>query len=151
MRTPGTIEPIVYFRYPSGHLTLAPYSSFPTPSDAIREEADTLSKVDALLIVLQRQEHERGEQELQAEEDRFAPARASLRDRIYARISSGATTEYEKEFLRLYLQLRDDRKRTMYQQRLLEYQMYLYARDNDLGSRRADTEEFHPDRITVKR
>ena len=150
MRKPGCIEPVVYFRYPDGHVNLAPYTSFPTPDNAIREEADTLNKVDELLVILQRQELERGEREMEAEEDRFAPGRQSVRDRIYARITSGQTTEYEKEFLKLYLQLRDDRKRQRYQQRLLEYHMYLYARENDLGSRRADTEEFHPDRIQVK-
>lgn len=150
MRKPGTIEPVIYFRYPDGHINLAPYSDFPTPTDAIREEADTLSKVDDLLDILQRQEYLRGQEELAAEEDRFAPGRQSIRDRIYARITSGATSPYEKEFLRLYLQLRDVRKRQLYQQRLLEYQMFLWARENDSGSRRVDSEEFHPDRISVK-
>jgi len=150
MRKPGCIEPVIYFRYPDGHLTLAPYSDFPTPPNAIREGAETLAQVDRLERVLQQQELDRGEREMQHDSEMIESASARIRDSLYARMTSGSTTEWEKEFLRLYLQLRDERKREKYRQRYLEYSMYLSARHNDIGKRSADKEEFHPDRITVK-
>jgi hypothetical protein len=70
-----------------------------------------------------------------------------IRDRIYQRISSSVTTEYEKEFLRLYMQLRDERKREAYRQRYLEAQWYLSARENDLGGRAADKETVNLDKV----
>jgi hypothetical protein len=151
MRKPGCIEPVIYFRYPNGHLVLAPYSDFPTPSGAIKEAADTLAQVDRLEAALQRQELDRGEQELQHDVERIQAKSQEVRDRIYARMVSGSTTPYEREFLRLYLQLRDERKREKYRQRFLEYSMYLSARHNDIGKgRRADSEEFNVNKHTVK-
>jgi hypothetical protein len=74
--------------------------------------------------------------------------RAAIRDRIYQRIASSATTEYEREFLKLYLQLRDERKKEIYRQRFFEYQTFhFYARHNDLGDRDASKEEVNLDKV----
>jgi crotonobetainyl-CoA:carnitine CoA-transferase CaiB-like acyl-CoA transferase len=150
MRKPGCIEPVVYFRRPDGHLTLAPYSNFPTPDDAIREYADTLDAVDRLEAILQRQEREVWEREAERDELLLDARRKELRDRIYQRIASSETDEWNKEFYRLYLQLTDDKK-ARYRQRFLEREMYLHARHNDIGKgRRADEEVFNCERHTVK-
>jgi hypothetical protein len=150
-RKPGCIEPVIYFRFPNGHLLLAPYSSFPTPEFAIREYADTLAQVDRLEEALQRQELDRGEREMERDHTLIEAKSQEIRDRIYSRMTSGSTTEFEREFLRLYLQLRDERKREKYRQRYLEYSMYLSARHNDIGKgRHADSEEFNVEKHTVK-
>ena len=53
--------------------------------------------------------------------------------------------------IRLYLQLRDERKKETYRQRWLERQTYLWARHNDTPkNREVDDEKFHVDRISVK-
>lgn len=149
MRKPGCIEPVIYFRYPNGHLTLAPYSDFPTPEGAIREGADTLADVDRLEAILQRQERDTWEKEAERDEALLAERRRALRDRFSQRLASSATDEWEKEFLRLYMKL-DDSKKANFRQRFLERSMYLHARHNDVGKgRRADEEVFNSDRHTV--
>ena len=149
MRKPGTIEPVIYFRFPDGHLTLAPYSDFPTPEGAIREGAETLAQVDRLQERLVAQERLEWEREVETDSARFQSRMDEVRDRLYARMTSSSTSEYEKEFIKLYLQLRNE-KRAKYQQRWLERTAYLHAREFDIGNRRADVEEFNPERHTVK-
>src|SRR5262249_2128693 len=117
MRKPGCVAPVIYFRYPSGHLTLAPFSECPTPAGAIREEADTLPQIDRLVDTLRRQEYEAAQNEMHRDMNQFAQRERDIRDKLYARMTSNVTTEYEKEFIRLYLQLRDERKRELYRQR----------------------------------
>jgi len=147
MRKPGTVAPLVYFRYPNGHLTLAPFSACPTPDGAIREEADTLSGIDKIVDILRRQEAEQAEKEMLRDMNVFRQREQAITDRIYARIASSATSEYEKEFLRYYLPLRDERKRELYRQRFLEAQWYLYSRENNLGDRASDKEEVNLDKV----
>ena len=147
MRKPGTVAPVVYFRYPSGHLTLAPFTACPTPDGAIREEADTLSQIDRLVDTLRKQEYESSQREMQHDMNQFATIERSIRDRIYQRMTSSSTSEYEKEFLRLYMQLRDERKRELYRQRFLEAQWFLHSREFDLGDRDASKEEVNLDKV----
>lgn len=146
-RKPGCVAPVIYFRYPNGHLTLAPFSDCPTPDGAIKEEADTLHAIDKLVDQLRKQEYETNQREMQYDMNLMATRDKEIRDRIYQRISSSVTTEYEKEFLRLYMQLRDERKRETYRQRYLEAQWYLAAREQNLGDRAADKEEVSLDKI----
>jgi len=146
-RKPGTVAPVIYFRYPNGHLTLAPFSDCPVPDGAIKEEADTLTSIDRLVDTLRKQEYDASQREMHYDQAIFASKDKEIRDRIYQRISSSATTEYEKEFLRLYLSLRDERKRTLYRQRFLEAQWYLAARENNLGDRDADKETVNLDKV----
>lgn len=162
MRKPGTIEPVFYFVNGSnpnhilGYVMLAPYTGggdrclCPTPEGYHLEYADTLPAVTKLERKLQQQESEQAEREGQRETELLERRRKELRDRIYQRIASSDTDEWNKEFYRLYLQLSDDRKRKKYQQRFLERQSYLYALHHDLGKRRADSEEFNADKHTVK-
>ena len=147
MRKPGTVAPVVYFRYPNGHLTLAPFTDCPTPEGSIREEVDTLPQIDKLVDILRRQEYETSQREMHYDQALIATKDKEIRDRVYQRISSSATTEYEKEFLRLYMQLRDERKRELYRQRFMEAQWFLSARENDLGSRDAAKEEVNLDKV----
>jgi hypothetical protein len=147
MRKPGTVAPVIYFRYPNGHLTLAPFSDCPTPDGAIKEEADTLPAIDKLVDILRRQEYEQAEKEMLRDMNVFKQREQAITDRIYARLASSATSEYEKQFLRYYLPLRDERKRILYRQRFLEAQWYLHARENDLGDRAADKEVVNLDKV----
>ena len=147
MRKPGCVAPVIYFRYPNGHLTLAPFSDCPTPDGAIKEEADTLPAIDKLVDQLRKQEYENSQREMQHDSNQFAAKEKEIRDRIYQRISSSATTEYEKEFLRYYLQLRDERKREKHRELYMQAQWFLHARENDLGDREADKEVVNLDKV----
>lgn len=146
MHKPGTLPPVIVFRNADGYRMLAAFSEQPTPEGYEREEYDTLPEIDKLQGILQQQEKDAAEREMTFDAAQFRTQTDAIRDRLYARISSSATSEWEKEFLRLYLQLRDERKREQYRQRYLERQWYLYARENDLGDRAADKEEFNVER-----
>ena len=146
-RKPGCVAPVIFFRYPNGHLTLAPFSDCPTPDGAIKEEADTLPAIDKLVDILRKQEYESSEREMCNDMNLAATKDKEIRDRIYQRMTSGSTSEYEKEFLRLYLSLRDERKRVTYRQRFMEQQWYLAAREQDLGDRPADREIVNLDKV----
>lgn len=147
MRKPGCVAPVIYFRYPNGHLVLAPFTDCPTPDGSIKEEADTLPAIDKLVDVLRKQEYEQAEKEMLRDMNVFKAREQAILDRIHQRIASSTTTEYEKEFLRYYLPLRDERKRVLYRQRFMEAQWYLYARENELGNRAADKEEVNLDKV----
>lgn len=156
MLKPGCIEPVIYFvngsdpAHPVGYVMLAPYSDCPTPEGYRREGADTLAQVDVLERRLQSQEREAADREMEYDYKMIEERSKAVRDRLYARMTSAATPPYEREFLRLYLELRDERKRARYQQLYLERSTYLWARHNDIGDRRADSEEFKAERHEVK-
>jgi hypothetical protein len=154
----GRIEPTIYFRCysseksnpqrPVGYLLIAPYTECPTPSGYERCEALYLNDVYKLEKVLVQQERDGWEQEAELEEERFAERRAAVRDKLYARMTSSATSEYEREFISEWLKLRDDKKRAKYAQFYTERQAYLHALHFDTPSgRRVDEEKFSIDRI----
>jgi len=158
-RTLGTLSPIVYFvnssggdrdpSHPAGYIMLAPFSEFPTPHGYLREYAGTLP--DARRLNDRLIEQSRAEWEREAEQNHALvdQRRAEVRDRIYARMTSSATSEYEREFLRLYLQLRED-KQAKYDSLWMQRTAYLHALENDLGDRDAASEEFNVERHTVR-
>jgi hypothetical protein len=162
MRKPGCIEPVWFFvnaqdpAHPPGYILLVPYTGggdrceCPTPAGYRLEYADTLPAVDILERKLQQQERDGAIAEGVRESQTFAGIQSQIRDRIYEHIKSSATDEYNREFLRLWLQLSDERKRKKYSQLFLERESYLWARHNDIGNRSASSEEFNPDRIDVK-
>jgi hypothetical protein len=150
-RTLGTLTPIVYFvnsagadrdpAHPAGYIMLAPYSDYPTPHGYLREHAGTLRDARRLQDRLIEQSREEWSREAETNHTLVDARRAEVRDRIYARMTSSDTTPYEREFLRLYLQLRED-KQAKYDSLWMQRTAYLHALENDLGDRRADSEEF---------
>jgi hypothetical protein len=148
MLKPGCVPPTIYWRYPNGHLVVAPFSECPTPEGAIREEADTLPEVRALEKKLVQQEIEELEKEQKADYERCMEAKRRIRDRLVARCTSSATSEIEKEYIRGILALQDERKVKYYNQRFLEHQTFhFHALHFDLGKRDASVEVFDPNRL----
>jgi hypothetical protein len=96
----------------------------------MRCEANTLAEVDLLQRQLQQATYERCQRELRRDEEAFAESRERVRSSLTAKIASSATTEYEREFLRAYIQLRED-KRDKYRSRFTCDRAYLLAREND--------------------
>ena len=162
MRKPGQIEPVFFFvngadpNHPPGYIMLAPYTGggdrcqCPTPSGYRLEYADTLPAVDLLERTLQQQEREQSAREGEREWALLEVRRKAIRDRLYERINSSSTDEWTREFLKLWLQLSDERKRQQYAQRFLEHESYLWARHNDCGDRKADSEEVSLDKLTMR-
>ena len=121
---------LVYFESKDGTISLPPEDSTPCPPGYDRREANTLAEVDRLQSRLQRATYERCQRELMRDEQACAESRERVRASITARIASSATTEYEKEFLRYYIQLREE-KRQAYQKKFSCDVAYLEMREND--------------------
>jgi hypothetical protein len=121
---------LVYFKSRDGTISLPPTDDTPCPPGYMRCEANTLDEVDKLQKRLQQATYERCQRELQRDEEAFAESRERVRANLTARIASSATTEYERDFLKLYIQLRED-KRDKYRSRFTCDRAYLLAREND--------------------
>jgi hypothetical protein len=121
---------LVYFKSRDGTISLPPTDDTPCPPGYMRCEANTLDEVDKLQKRLQQATYERCQRELQRDEEAFAESRERVRSSLTAKIASSATTEYEREFLRAYIQLREE-KRDKYRQRFACDVAYLEMREND--------------------
>jgi hypothetical protein len=121
---------LIFFEDRGGNISLPPSDDTPCPPGYDKREANTLAEVDRLQKRLQQATYERCQRELQRDEEAFAESRERVRSSLAARIASSATTEYEKEFLRGYIQLREER-REKYRQRFACDRAYLEMREND--------------------
>lgn len=144
----GTLEPIIYFENSRGDIVMPP----DTPSaryfysekrDArgltYRDhgfewrEAGTLEEVDRLQKRLNDHERRKAEAAAERDEEKYRERSRSVRDSLYGRMVSSSTSPYEKEFIKYYLQLREE-KRERHRQRFLEATSYLWAREMDKGT-----------------
>ena len=155
MRKPGCVEPVIYWvngadpNHPIGYIMLAPYTGCP-PLPGYREEyADTLSDIDKLERKLQEQDRQEHFKEYLKDQTLLAKKDAEIRDKLRQKMLRSDCTPYERDFIELYLQLRDDKKKEKYRQLFLEHTSYLWARHNDVGNRKADEESFNPERHEV--
>ena len=147
------MESVIYFRNyadptrPYGWVLLAPYSACPPPPGYEKDGADTLAKVDKLQHILESQERAERTADVLHDEQAFGPKRDDIRSRLYARMTSGQCTQYEKDFIGAYLSHRIDR-RSKWHAKYMEFQTYLHARENDTPkNRRVDEERVNLDRV----
>lgn len=139
-RTLGTLDPIVYFENSQGDILLPP-----TTEDArwlygqkySREgwewrEAGTLPEVDRLQTRLVEKDRRQDEANSRRDDQTTAEKWQMIGDRLRARMISSSTSPYEREFISLYLQLREE-KRAKHAQRWKERNYYLVAREFDSG------------------
>jgi hypothetical protein len=68
---------------------------------------------------------------METDEQAFGSARKETYDRLYARMTSSSCSEYEKEFLRYYLQVHREEKRAEYRKRFACDTAYFEMREND--------------------
>jgi hypothetical protein len=80
---------------------------------------------------LQQATYERCQRELQHDEEVFEVARQRVIDSLHATLASAATSEYEKEFIRGYIKLRNETKREDYRKRFACDVAFLELREND--------------------
>jgi hypothetical protein len=119
-----------YFERPDGTVLLPPTDDTQCPPDCIAREANSLAEVDALQRRLQAATYARCQRELEADESAFAAVRSEVASRLSQRMASAATTQYEKDFLREYVKLREE-KRDRYRQRFTCDRAFLEMREND--------------------
>jgi hypothetical protein len=146
----GNLRPTIYFENASGHLVLAPEEIGMGTALARRiyeqrysshgyqwKETRTLNDVDILQKRLVEQEARiyaaRGLSEEMSRERLWS----ETGDRMRARMTSAACTPYERDFIEIYLKMREE-KRKVYQQRWTEYHDYLWAREMDSSTKIED-------------
>lgn len=143
----GSLSEVVYFKNhrdpnrPEGYLLLAPFSQCPPPYGYSRESARTLSEIDRLEHILVEQEVAQAIAEHLREESVFAAREQRIKDRLHAIMSSGSRSQYEKDYARAWLDLRDEKKRKKYAEIFEHRCMHLYARHNDMPKNRDEHEE----------
>lgn len=147
-RAPGQVDPVLYLENSSGHLMLLPVESGHDSSLARRiwierykskgydwREAGTLSEVARLekrLVEQERREAEQIRDQRMAHYDaQKSKVRSDLRQRMYS------ADPWEREFIQLWLQLDDD-KRKIYEQRWKERNAYLWALHENSGTKVED-------------
>lgn len=148
----GSLDPVVYFQNSRGEIVLPPDSTLAryfyegardsngkTYRDLGFEwrEAGTLAEVDDLQRRLVEQDRRSNEAGAERDEALRGESWRRVGDRLRARMVSSSTSTYEREFIGLYLRLRDE-KRAKHRQRWLERVSYLWAREMDASSRPTD-------------
>ena len=142
----GTLSPIIYFTnhkdpaHREGYLMLAPYSSMPTPAGWSREEAGTLRECYALQRRLQEQEAEDWKREGARDIEMLREKFKQTRDRMLTRMASSSTSEYDKEFMRCYLQLQEE-KLAKHERNFEHRNAYIHSLEQDARPGRRDDEE----------
>jgi hypothetical protein len=137
-RALGTLEPVIFFENSSGEIMLPPttedarwlYGSKYSREGWEWREAGTLPEVDRLQKRMVESERRRDEREAQADERSGAQRWQAVSDNLRQRMISSSTSAYEREFIQLYLQLREE-KRDRHRQRFKERTYYLVAREMD--------------------
>lgn len=143
----GSLSEVIYFRNhrdpnrPEGYLLLAPYSDCRPPSGYSREVARTLNEIDRLERTLVEQEVAIALSEHLRDETVFAERERRIKDRLHAIMSSSSASQYEKDYAREWLNLRDEKKRRKYAEIFEHRAMHLYSRHNDTPRNRAENEE----------
>jgi hypothetical protein len=151
MHKMGTLTAAVYFvnhrdpKHAEGYVMMAPYTGFPTPAGYSVEYADTLDAVDKLQKRLQEQTRREFAAEREAIEAAGGSVRKLIRDRLMSHLCSSSTSQHDKDFIRDWLVVHEDR-RDEFARHFEMRNCYLHARENDLGKRRADDESFNVER-----
>jgi hypothetical protein len=135
---------VKYFQGPGGPLDIwiPPTDDIRCPKRFIECEANTLREVDILRDKLVQRRREEIEREGKHDEAAFAEERRIAIQSLTTKMQSSATSPYEKEFIRLYLELRDEEKREKYRKAYLcdiAAQSHFEAREHD---RKQTPEEF---------
>lgn len=151
----GSLRPVIYFINAAGNILLPPEEiGNPGYARMVYEkrykdqgyewrEAGTLAEVDTLQNRLIEQETRRNtamaDEVGKKREECFKRTGETLR----ARMISADTSEYERDFIRAYLQLRNE-KRDKYRDALTHRNYYIYAREQDEAKKVEDLMPLQP-------
>jgi hypothetical protein len=125
---------LYYFENREGDIQLPPtYEVYFTlcPKGYDRREANTLDEVDKLQKRLQEQTYKRCQAEQLRDEISFATARRHVIDSLQATLHSAATSQYERDFIRYYLEVHQPAKREEYKKRFACDRAFLEMREMD--------------------
>ena len=120
-----------YFCNAFGNILLPPDDATRCPSGYESCEANTLPEIDMLRDRLVAQTRRELDAQAIRDEYTFGAKRKATLDSLTTKLASSTTSEYEKEFIRYYLQLRDEEKRKNYQKRFACDTAYFELRELD--------------------
>lgn len=112
----GTFSPVIYFESPTGEISLpgTDEENQRGQNGWIRKEANTLKAVDELQRRMEDNDRRDLREKLNRDEFMFQEKRKKTRESLLRTLTKRTTSPYEKEFLREYLNLSDERKRKFY-------------------------------------
>lgn len=155
----GSLDPVIYFENASGYVILAPqqigqgtalakkiYEERYRPAGWEWREAGAngLHEVDALQKKLIDQEVSRDRRMADKSSYERDVVRREIAESLRNRMTSAATSEFEREFIRYYLELREDSKRDKYREALKQRNYYLWAREQDSSTKVEDRMKSEP-------
>lgn len=112
----GTFDPVIYFESPMGQVSLPGTTEVNQRGHNgwIRREANTLQDVDALQVKLEAQDRKEMRANLEHDEAVFQAKRQKTRESLLRTMTKRTTKNYEREFIREYLTVSEQRKRKFY-------------------------------------
>jgi hypothetical protein len=152
-RTLGTLQPITYFEnYTTGEIALPPTDETAyhiKPEMARRgfeyKEATTLREIDKLQHKIQDWEYKVGQQAQEHDEQLAIKVRSSVRQRLMSRMVSGSTHPWERDFIKNYLMLREEKRDKWQKEFNLHRDCYFSLRENDNLNHIKDSVESVPE------
>lgn len=129
----GRIDGPVYFVHSDGHILLAPMSDSPTPPNCERHKVETLAELDRLQERMEGDMKRQCQQEIERDQQVWYQKRQQIRSNLLERMKSSKCSAYEREFIQLYIQISDERKRALYRNRFMADTAYFMAREFDDG------------------
>jgi hypothetical protein len=153
----GTLSPIVYFkRGTDGYCILAPIERDKGTEvarmlyerryklDWSWEEARSLDEAQDLERKLCEQAMRERQHMIDVDSSVRENVRRQTGQALYQRMVSDATNPFERDFIKCWLQLRDEEKRNKYKQRLREHNDYIFALQMDSGTKVDDRMKAEP-------
>lgn len=112
----GTFNPVVYFESPKGEISLpgTGEENQRGHNGWLRKEASTLKAIDELQRRLEDQDRRQMRGQLDHDQEVFEEKRRKTRTSLLRTITKRTTSSYEREFIREYLNVSDERKRKFY-------------------------------------
>jgi hypothetical protein len=105
-----------YFIRRDGAILIPPTSDIPCPSHSNEHYCHTIRDVESLVRRMQQAALDEAERAGIRQSIVWEPKMQAIRDDLLSKMHSAATTPWEREFIREWLKLRDERKKEKYAQ-----------------------------------
>ena len=134
----GQLNPVVYFVDSNGNIALPPSTEEAHKlRDRMRSrgyelrEAGTLHEIDVLQKQMEEKEFAQARMELDRNERAVADKRKEIRERLMARMISSSTSQYERDFIKAWLMMRDDKRKEKADKFMCDISARFVQRDYD--------------------
>ena len=152
-RTMGTLQPILYFEnFTTGEISMPPSDeiAYNIKSEMARrgfdlKEAGTLREIDKLQHKMQDWEYKVGQRAMERDDQLRVKVRAGTRQRLIDRMVSSSTTPWERDYIKAYLMLADDKREKWRKEHALYRNCYFALRENNSMQPLKDAVESIPE------